>query len=220
MWEKLISVAIKYPISLASDLFVLLPFIVGIFYFKYLSKESRLLFYFLIIYALIAIYSIWKALYAQNNLAFINLLDSIELLFLSIIFFHLNSQKAKRIFILTLGLAGISIAIYKFDFVDFAYFPYVVNRIIYLVFVFIYFHTLLSETLVKNILLHPPFWLCAGLIVYSTGSLLIFLFGKHLLSVNAPDELFAPFYNIVCITNIIFRILIGISFFVNKFEKT
>lgn len=219
MWEKLIDAIAKYPISFVSDIIALIPIIAGIIYYKYLLKESRLLLYFTIIYFLIAIYSIWTSLLLENNLALFNLSDLLEIIFISIIFYQLNHQKTKRILILALFLISVGIGIYKFDFKDFAYFPYVINRIFYLIFVFIYFHTLLSETVVKNILIHPPFWLCAGLIVYSTGSLLIFLFGKHLLSINAPDELFGPFYDIVCITNIIFRILIAGSFVVSKFDK-
>jgi hypothetical protein len=219
MWEKLINVAIKYPISFTSDFIPLIPIIAGIIYYEYLSKESRLLFYFTIIYFFIAIYSLWKNLHGQNNLALFNFSDLLEIIFISIVFYQLNHQKTKQILILALLLISVGIGIYKFDFEDFAYFPYVINRIFYLIFVFIYFHTLLSETAVKNILIHPPFWLCAGLIVYSTGSLLIFLFGKHLLSKNAPDDLFVPFYDIVCITNFICRILIGGSFVVSKFDK-
>lgn len=219
MWEKLINGAIKYPISFTSDFIPLIPIIAGFFYYKYLSKESRLLFYFTILYFLIAIYSLWENLLGKNNLYLFNLSDLLEIIFISIIFYQLNHQKTKRILILVLLLVSVAIGIYEFDFNDFAYFPYVINRIFYLIFVFIYFHTLLSETVVKNILIHPPFWLCAGLVVYSTGSLLIFLFGKHLLSKNALDELFVPFYDIICITNFICRILIAGSFVVSKFDK-
>lgn len=218
MWEKLVNTAIKFPISFTSDFIALLPIIIGIIYFKTLSRENRLLLFFTIIYFLIALCSIWKSLQTQNNLALFNLSDLIEIIFISIIFFQLNNQKLKQVIILVLFVVSVGIGIYKFDFEDFAYFPYVINRIVYLIYVFIYFHTLLSETKVKNILTHPPFWLCAGLIVYSTGSLLIFLFGKHILSINAPDELFGPFFNIVCITNIICRILIGGSFYVSKYK--
>jgi hypothetical protein len=117
-------------------------------------------------------------------------------------------------------ISCVFIGIWKFDFNEFAFIPYVVNRLSYVILVFLYFNTLLSEISVKNILLHPPFWLCAALTIYSTGSIIIFLFGPQILLTTSPSKNFILFYTIISVINILFRLIVGVSFFVSKYEKS
>lgn len=219
MWEKLLSLINKYPIVEISDFISIIPIIIGVFFYKSLSKEFKLLLYFLVVYFLLGLYSTWLSVLTKNNIYILNFVEILEISTICLIFFQINSQSYKRFLMITLLGSAIFVGFWKFDFIEFAYFPYVLNRLSYVIIVFIYFHTLLSEISAKNILTHPPFWLCAGLVIYSTGSVLIFLFGKQIFSINAPDKLFLQFYNIISIINIMFRLLIGVSFFVSKYEK-
>ncbi len=219
MWERYVYLIYKYPWVALSDVIIALPIIIGIISFKHLSKENKLLFYFLVVHFLFDLLSVWLSVKNQNNLNIFNFTEILEVAVICFIFFQLNNQKAKRILIITLFLICIFIGIWKFEYTEFAFIPYVLNRLCYVVIVFLYFNTLLSEFSVKNILTHPPFWLCSGLIIYSTGSVIIFLFGKQILSTTAPQEKFVLFYSIISIINIIFRFLIGVSFFVSKYEK-
>ncbi len=219
MWERYTTLINKYPVVASSDLIAIFPIVLGIICYKYLSKESKLLFYFLVVHFLLDLLSVWLSVKSQNNLNIFNFTEILEVAIICIVFFRLNNQRIKQFLIIVLFSICVFVGIWKFDFFEFANIPYVLNRLTYLSIVFIYFHTLLSEISVKNILIHPPFWLCAGLIIYSTGSLLIFLFGGKILSIHSPQDVFIKFYTIVSFINIIFRILIGVSFFVSKFEK-
>lgn len=219
MWDRFISQTLKFPILMASVFATVIPIAIGFFRYKYLSKENKILLYYLVVYFLLDLDSLWLNLNRKSNIFNFNFSELLEISVICYVFFQLNTTKIKRIFTTLLFFVCIIIGIWKFDFVEFSYFPYTINRLSYLVLVFTYFDTLLAETSVKNILIHSPFWLCAGLIIYSTGSLLIFLFGKQIFSINAPDELFIQFYTLVSIINIIFRLLLGVSFFVSKYEK-
>ncbi|CAH0994049.1 hypothetical protein EMA8858_00156 [Emticicia aquatica] len=219
MWERYIYLINKYPFIAVSDVITLCPLLIGIISYKYLSKENKLLFYFIIVHFLLDLQSVWISVKNQNNLNIFNFTELLEVTIICLVFLQLNSQYFKKWLIAFLLFTCVFVGIWKFDFAEFAFVPYVLNRLSYVIVVFIYFNTLLSETSVKNILTHPPFWLCAGLIVYSTGSVIIFLFGKQILASDAPHEKFVFFYSIISIINIFFRLLICVSFFVSKYEK-
>lgn len=220
MWERYIYLINKYPLIAISDLATIIPLILGVICYSHLSKENRLLFYFLIVHFLLDLDSVWISVKNQNNLNIFNFTEILEVTTICLVFLQLNKQRFKKILILFLLILSVSIGIWKFDFNEFAFIPYVINRLSYVIIVLIYFNTLLSEISVKNILLHPPFWLCAGLIIYATGSVIIFLFGNQILASTAPHEQFVLFYSLISIINIIFRILISVSFLVSKYEKT
>lgn len=219
MWDRYMYLYNKYPITATSDVITIFPVIVGIIYYKYLSKEFKVLFYFSVIHFIGDIYSTWLSVKWVNNLNIFNILEIIEVSTMCFIFWMFAKQPLKKNFLLILLITIFSIGIFKFRATEFAFIPYVFNRLCYMVLVFIYFNTLLSEISVKNILLHPPFWLSATLTIYSTGSIIIFLFGEQILSSTAPHDKFMLFYDIISVINILFRLLICVAFFVSKYEK-
>ncbi|AFK03922.1 hypothetical protein Emtol_2787 [Emticicia oligotrophica DSM 17448] len=219
MWERYMYLYSKYPITATSDIITIFPVIVGIIFYKYLSKEIKTLFYFSVIHFIGDIYSTWLSVKWTNNLHIFNILEIVEASGMCFIFWMLFKQSTKKKLLLMLLITVLSIGIFKFRATEFAFIPYVFNRLCYMILVFLYFHTLLSETSVKNILTHPPFWLCATLTIYSTGSIIIFLFGEQILSSTAPHEKFTLFYDFISVINILCRTLICVVFFVSKYEK-
>lgn len=219
MWEQYIELFTKYPIVALSDIITFVPIFVGLLCYKYLSKESKVLMYFLVFHFLLDIYAAWLSVKSINNLNVFNFAEICEVATICFIFFRLNKQSNKKLTIIFLLLLSVGIGIWKFHFSEFALIPYVLNRFCYVIIVFIYFSKLLSEISVQNILLHSPFWLCAALIIYSTGSIIIFLFGPQILLTTSPNKDFIVFYSIIPVINILFRLLIAVSFFVSKFSS-
>jgi hypothetical protein len=88
---------------------------------------------------------------------------------------------------------------------------------IYLLPYFIFIE-LLAQMKVKNILKHSLFWVSSGIIIQSTGTILIFLFSKIILSTQAAPDIFFRYWNFILVMYIIFCLLVSIGLWVSKYD--
>ena len=108
------------------------------------------------------------------------------------------------------------IAIFDFKTLEISPFATAFDKVLMIVFVFLHFNTILSEMKIKNILLHPPFWISVAVIIYAAGSFSIDLFSNYIF--NDSDETFLFFLNMRRIVNIIFLLILSIAIWVKKYN--
>jgi len=77
------------------------------------------------------------------------------------------------------------------------------------------FYYILKNLLFENLLAAPVFWINAGIIIYFSGNLILFVFSSYLFETE-PERYHMVWYSIHSTINILLNILFGIGFWKTK----
>lgn len=174
-----------------SSLSIAIPLIVALVRFRQLSHAQKLLSYLVMTSALTEIIAniLW---YQQlRNLEVYNIYALINFNLLAIILrnqLHLKWQKPLKIFLICFNGYFIIDALF---FKDLNHWEYNFNSnlttsasIILVTLALVYFHKLLKEIKYQKLEKNPHFWISSGIIMYYSGTLILFLLGNQ---VNDPE---------------------------------
>lgn len=216
MLERIITYFSNYPLVLIVSLLPLLPIILAVGVRAYKDPILKLLTIYLVtdlscniilfILSINGIYNIWL----------INTFFLFEAIVFGFIYYKLFHSKSIKIFITIALLLATLITIFDFKTLEISPFATAFDKVLMIIFVFLHFNTILSEMKIKNILIHPPFWISVGVIIYAAGSFSIDLFSSYIF--NDSDETFLFFLNMKRIVNIIFLLILSIAIWVKKYN--
>ncbi len=165
---------------------IIAPTMVGAFLFRRLITELKTLFAFICItFVLEVIIRVFYEL-ELNNMPFFHLYSFIEFGFITAIYYLLSQDPKWKKGILGIASVFILLSVYNLIYLEgiteFNSNQRYVEGVTLLVFFFGYFFQLMSRPRKEFLESHPFFILTLGLLAYFTGTLLLFLFSKELLS--------------------------------------
>jgi hypothetical protein len=218
MLERFFNLYLEHPLELIHDLATVLPIILGLFYANSKKKEIRfLIVYFGVLFFRNLISNIY-ATYRLNNIFLYNFFSFIEVIILGSIYYYSIDRKTFKSYILVGGIIVLLTNIFFWEYNEFSAGIFTVTRIYDLFIALLYFIELLAQMKVKNILKHSLFWVSSGIIIQSTGTILIFLFSKIILSTQAAPDIFFRYWNFILVMYIIFCLLVSIGLWVSKYD--
>lgn len=217
MWERLIQLFSQYPLITFSSVSVFIPIFLGIYKRAYQSLKLKLLLLYLISYCIFDL-SEWVTVLigTKNNMYLHNIGELISTLIIGLIYFKIFTTTSKKITVIILISIVIIQNILQFNWGELAGYSFTLNKIVLIIFVFLHFHSIISEMNVKNILQHSLFWMSAAILIFSCGTLFIYLFWQYTLANELQREVFHMYSNIEQVFRILFMFMLGISFWVSN----
>lgn len=220
MWERFISMSSRNPITLLASLATWLPIILAIYGRKKLTSELKILLFYLLIYAVFDISEWITASAKKNNLYLHNINEWIGMLITGWLYHKiLESSSVKKKIVVVLTLIAVINSIFKFSWEEIAGYSFTLNKVVIITFVFLHFHSIITEVKVSNILKHPPFWISAAFLIFACGMLFIYLFWHYTLATTTQKEMFRLYNKIGQAFIFIFMILLSFAFWTSKFTK-
>lgn len=194
----------------------ILPIVLAIWKRTYKDAILKTLFIYLVIDLSCNLTEFILAFIGLYNIWLFNTFFLFEVIIFGIIYTQLLLSPTKRKFIVFCLIIATIIAVFDFKTLEISPFATAFDKVLMIVFVFLHFNTILSEMRIKNILLHPPFWISVGVIIYAAGSFSIDLFSNYIF--NDSDETFLFFLNMRRIVNIIFLLILSVAIWVKKYN--
>ncbi|RRA97639.1 hypothetical protein [Larkinella rosea] len=219
MLERFFHLYLEHPLELTHDLATVIPIVVGLFYANPKRKEIRfLLIYFVFLFFRNLISNIY-ATYRINNIFLYNFFNFIEIIGFGLTYYFNINKSNFKFYILIGSILVIIINVFFWETNEFSAGILTLTRIFGLSIALFYFVELLAEMKVKNILKHSLFWVSSGIIIHSTGTILIFLFSKIILSTRAAPDIFFAYWNFILIMYIVFCLFVSVGFWVSKYDE-
>jgi len=203
-----------------SSLVVFLPLIIIILRKKYLTKELKILFLYVIASIGFEIFSItWAKILHIPNHFILNTFALTEGILISSIFQEafINKKLKKNTFILIIiyTLVSIYLFIMPNGFFKFNSIVNALSCLLIIVWVFVYFYQLLQTLQVIKLYTLPLFWISVGCLLYFSGTLFIFLYSDTILFQKEPI-LYYQLWNIYYVLLFVFRVLLAIGLWFSK----
>ena len=169
---------------------LLFPPIAGVIRFKRLSREFRVLFFFFSIGALIEFVQVWMAMHGINNLWTSHVYHAGEfVVFMWVLAFWEENPRVNRLMVLSISVYLVLWVILKFTFNPMMQEADTLALPVHIVF------TLLSIRLLHGLVekergllfTMPKFWFLAGLLIYSSGDLVMYALKSTIYQLSAES---------------------------------
>lgn len=199
----------------------LIPLGLGIFRWKRLSYELKILSAYLLLSAIIDIISAHYAHRNINNLAIYYLFTFLEFIIFSYLYYIIYDKiRLKRLiqWIAILFSVFIIADVYIEGSQSYAAIPRTVESIIFTIYSTIYLYFVLGENENASLKNESLFWINGGVLVFFAGTLLFFSLSTFILA-NADLELQKKLFITPSILNIIQKILFTISIWISITRK-
>ncbi len=198
-----------------------MPFLFGIFRYKYLQVQLKWIFLLFGLGGLTELVSfIYKTLVNPNNVWIFNIYQIIETTIIIIFYSMLTQVKLKKrllyLFIILFTIVSVyqisNIGSVRLNDLSFS-----IESIIVVLLTILNFHSILKKQVYTNILNAPIFWINSGFLIFYCGNLFLHIFSQYLQAhaINAFFELWV-FHSMF---NIILYILISIGFWKTKISQ-
>ncbi len=216
MWQNIFRMSVKFPLIAMGSLIPVITLLIGIYRWKFLSRSSKYVFYFVLFFFLSDI-PLWiTAGLKIHNYKYYYIRDSLNLLIIGLIYLVGLKVKIRRLLVYFCVFLLVLVTSFQI-FPDFSSGNYMwISRFVLVVLSLGYFSVLLSDLKVKDILFFPFFWFNAGVLMYSTSTLMVTFFYKFTFSYKIKNTFSLIFINMLEFMAIMFFVLIGIAFWVSK----
>lgn len=189
-----------------SYIILALPLLRGLFAWKKLVESQRIIYLLVIITFINDSLTIHLNRQSQNNLWVYHFF--VPLYFCVLVYLYrksLNSLPVKSVLYWCIGLFLVfsttnSLFIQPLD--SFNTNAITTSMVFYIILTIIYFYQLLAESLYTELERNPVFWLSAGVLLYNSGALILFILANYFL--EEQRQLVMSFWSL----NIIFNILL------------
>ncbi len=195
-----------------------MPFLFGIFRYKYLQVQLKWIFLLFGLGSLTELVSfIYKTLVNPNNVWIFNFYQILETTIIIIFYSMLTQVKLKKRLLYLFIILFTIVSVYQISNIGSARLndlSFSIESIIVVLLTILNFHSILKKQVYTNILNAPIFWINSGFLIFYFGNLFLHIFSKYLQAhaINAFFELWV-FHSIF---NIILYILISIGFWKTK----
>lgn len=175
-------------IGVIVPLSILLPFFIALFKWRFLSKEAKYIFLYLLVTALINSTAILIGRYHhKNNMPLVHILTAADVVILLFYYKALFKHQNKLQLYLSLSLVFIAFctinAIFFQSIYTYSSYTRSVEAIICLLFALNYFARLASDTDTKlKIINQSDFYFNAGIFLYFSGAFMLFIFSNFVIN--------------------------------------
>lgn len=180
----------KYTLASFAVFFIVVPLILSIYRYAYLSKAFRLLFIFLCLDLIVGLWMLHLAANRTNNIFILNIFVPFRyILYSGMFYYNFKSEKFKRFifptFLVFIPFAFLDVYTSNTDFTDMhnhlvGKYSQVVESVLIIVWVLLYFYELIKFLDITNIISYPFFWVCAGLLIFYSGNIFYFPFWHYM----------------------------------------
>lgn len=208
-----------YILGYISAIGTIIPFLFGLFRFKYLKPEYKLI---LVIFGLGSITELASRLYATyinpSNIWIFNIYQVLETILIIGFYLNITTSRLKKralvIFAFIFVIISIS-QILKNKLSVLNDLSFSIESVLVVILSILSFHSILKRQIYTNILAAPLFWINSSFLLYYSGNLFLHLFSKFLLehALYAFFELWGVWHSLL---NIGFYILISIGLWKTK----
>lgn len=162
------------------------PVLLGIFIYKYLQGKYKILFWFMCLALATQIFSFFNTSDVSNTVYLLHFYVPVEFIVFSILYINLLKGYVDKRIIIAIAVLLVSFSVINSFFIQpiRAY-----NNIVrclcsffLAVYSIAYFMKILNEIKIKKLSDEPSIWINAAVLIYFTGNLLTFAFGKVLFS--------------------------------------
>lgn len=210
MVDNIVSLALRYPVmSLATMMPLFLILMIRI---KRIPLENDLKFvYWFCLFFFISDIPLWITTGLKiNNQTYFYIRELINhLLIIGFYYFIIGLKRTKKIIVATeiiLSILGLS---------SFLFFTEIPNQLttiykaVIIVLIFVHFNYIIKNLKIKQISDYPYFWISSGILIFSSGSILIFLFFTFTFELKPLFKIYSQFLDVLVILMFIFM---GIGF--------
>jgi len=164
-----------------------IPLIISVFKFKHLSKELKVLSYYLYLSAISEITAQILASYFSNNLPVFHVYTIAEFFLLGYIYHLILKDNLKNLVLYI--IAGFTIfsiinSLFIQKITEFNTYARTVENILLILLSIIYFYTVLKDLKIKRLSKEPMIWINMGVLFYFSCSLFLFIFSNILLNLS------------------------------------
>lgn len=205
----------KAQFVIVSQASVLLPILIGLFYYKRLTIPFRVLFYSILIFlGFEFVASITRIVY-HNNMPGLHVFTIVQLIAFSVIYYldFQDNRVLKRLILVNVIIA-LFIAILDAFFVNDIWHHNTLSRSYcsasVVIYTLVYFYRLFQKDTTKYSWEFPMFWVSIGALIYSAINILYFMLKQYLLMKATSIETFS--YYVFLSTNIVTYCLYAQSF--------
>lgn len=198
----------------------LIAFIIGCIYFKYFSKEIKIVFYFVAFGIATETFTrLYKHFWMQNTMPIGHFYFSIAFLIMGLFYLHLLKGYVKPAFILSLIISFEVFCVINVLFIqDLFEYPSLTGSIgtmILFLFSIAFFTKVMSEAKITKLAQEPLIWINSAVLIYYTGNFIFYVLYNYSLSYSTEFAILAAKFFIVL--NLLFYSIIAIGFW--KVEK-
>jgi hypothetical protein len=214
MIERMLHLLGKYPLNGLSHLCSILPILVGLFNYRYLSRGLRLLLLLFAIYFVHDSYSLWLSVYRKSTFAVQNLQPLWETILIALIYLTYFQSHFLRKMIRICAISCAVIIVFTFRVDSISPVSSTIQKLFVTAMALTYLNEIVQEARIKNIVVYSMFWISAAFLIYSAGTFFVSLFSTYLYADITSSEVFDTFWNLSQILYILFTSLaaIGIRF--------
>lgn len=205
----------------ASSYSAILPLGLGIFNWKYLNFNLKILSVYLFLSALIDITTLQLANNLINNLPLLYVFTVLEFTLFSLIYYNIFRPlrlKKTVIAMAVLFFLVVILSLYNQGASTYASIPRTLECALFTFYAITYFYRILSTSFVARVEKDAMFWYNGGILVYFAGSLLFFSLSSFILehaSLGMQQKLFIT----PAILNIVQKLLFTIGIWVSQRKK-
>ena len=203
-----------------APLCILPPIFISVIRWRFLTEESKWIFWYLLITALINLAAtITGKVFHKNNMPLVHLLTAIEMILFIGYYKTLLSKKDKSPLYLLLAIGFIIFcvinAIYIQNIRSYSSYTRSVEAIICMLFALNYFARLAAGKTISKSSSNPDFYFNAGIFLYFSGAFMLFIFSNFIISnLSRPD--FMVIWTIHAVLVVIMYIFFSIGFILCK----
>jgi hypothetical protein len=208
-------------LMIAASLLIFLPLGVGIYRYKSLQIQGKIIFGYLCVSFLIMEVVMWYTqINSMQNHYLFNIFYPIEFLLLSSIYWiNLKTPLYKKMLLYVVAIIMTFIIVSTIINLDnFNRFNSIANAVANLglmFFVILYFYELLKELHIVKLSSHPMFWISVAIILYVSINFFLYIFGEFVVF-NKSKEISKLYPIINSIATIIFRIFLTIGLWFSR----
>jgi len=199
---------------------VVLPLLVGLIKIKRLNKPFKVLFIYVVVSFATEQYAVYLLQVIDNNLFLLHIYVAFELLAFLYIYYLILPQNNYRRLIKIYGVVYLVVGVFNAAQNILAYPTYArgVESIMLISLAIIFFYNLIKELSVLRIEKHGYFWMNAGILLYFSGALIIFIIFNYYSQISELKlALYYSFIHSSC--NIIKNILFTLAFVYAPWNK-
>ena len=191
--------------------FVLLPFMIGVLRFNYLKEDYKLLLGYLTASVLVETWGEVTFLMGYKvNMVGYNIYTILEVTLLGLLYVRfIKTKLLKKIILVSVIvfdlLATVRCIIDPHSYDDLGW---SLSSALLITYVLLFFYDLLKQPEIAVLTKYPMFWISAGILIFFSGTIFVFLFGKYII---ADMDTMGDLWDMIKWLNIFYNILLTIG---------
>lgn len=219
--ERILPFFAKYPIDFIAYSSSILPIIVGIPRYKYLTSNLKVVCLFFIISFVRDTYSLILIFTVRNNIYIQNVEPIVQTVLIGTVFYcSFESPFNRRLIAVSTVVCALISAFYYED-NEVSSVSLSAFRLFAIILSLAYFSKVVMDMRIKNMLRHSMFWFTSGLLIYAAGTFFVMLFSEYWYhDINkVSTEVFDKYWNPSQLLLVLFTFLSTVGIWFGKCDS-